>query len=330
MSIEEVFMKLYCDDGSTNVKLAWFDEKKLQTKLSTNSFRNGWKIEGLGGKGTYNYELEGQKFTYDEVSEQAIRTTHIEYQYTDANVLAIHHALLNSDITPQPVSLVVTLPISEFYTPDCQKNELNIQRKIENVIRPVKLNKGQTFTITNVEVMPESLPAVFRQLVSDNVGEYEKSLVIDLGGTTLDVGVVVGQFDGVSAIYGNSNIGVSMVTQAALSALKMASSDTSAMVADELIKQRHNPAFVNQIVNDESKIALVLETIEAAIVKLGERVVDELSQFKNVNRIYLVGGGASLIEPAIRQAWHLINDKITLLDSPQTALVESIAYYKED
>ncbi|MBC5792368.1 StbA protein [Providencia alcalifaciens] len=91
-------MKLYCDDGSTNVKLAWFDKQALQTKLSTNSFKKGWKIEGLGGKGTFNYELDGQKFTYDEVSEQAIRTTHIEYQYTDANVLAIHHALLSSEL----------------------------------------------------------------------------------------------------------------------------------------------------------------------------------------------------------------------------------------
>lgn len=100
--------------------------------------------------------------------------------------------------------------------------------------------------------MPESLPAVLTQLVNDNVGEFEKSLVIDLGGTTLDVGVIVGQFDGVSAIHGNSEIGVSMVTQAALSALKMASSDTSALVADELIKQRHNDQFVRQIVNDES------------------------------------------------------------------------------
>ncbi|HHR5849397.1 TPA: plasmid segregation protein ParM domain-containing protein [Providencia alcalifaciens] len=323
-------MKLYCDDGSTNVKLAWFDKQTLQTKLSTNSFKKGWKIEGLGGKGTFNYELDGQKFTYDEVSEQAIRTTHIEYQYTDANVLAIHHALLSSGLEPQDIELVVTLPISEFYTADCQKNELNIQRKIENVLRPVKLNKGITFTIKGVEVMPESLPAVLTQLVNDNVGEFEKSLVIDLGGTTLDVGVIVGQFDGVSAIHGNSEIGVSMVTQAALSALKMASSDTSALVADELIKQRHNHQFVHQIVNDESKIPLVLETIESAIKQLGERVVDELSQFKNVNRIYLVGGGASLIEPAIRKAWHLIDDKITLLDSPQTALVEAIAYFKED
>lgn len=323
-------MKLYCDDGSTNVKLAWFDKQILRTKLSTNSFKKGWKIEGLGGKGTFNYELDGQKFTYDEVSEQAIRTTHIEYQYTDANVLAIHHALLSSELEPQDVDLVVTLPISEFYTADCQKNELNIQRKIENVLRPVKLNKGITFTIKDVEVMPESLPAVLTQLVNDNVGEFEKSLVIDLGGTTLDVGVIVGQFDGVSTIHGNSEIGVSMVTQAALSALKMASSDTSALVADELIKQRHNDHFVRQIVNDESKIPLVLETIDSAITQLGERVVDELSQFKNVNRIYLVGGGAPLIEPAIRKAWRLINDKITLLDSPQTALVEAIAYFKED
>ncbi|WP_272689490.1 plasmid segregation protein ParM domain-containing protein [Providencia sp. PROV033] len=323
-------MKLYCDDGSTNVKLAWFDKQVLQTKLSTNSFKKGWKIEGLGGKGTFNYELDGQKFTYDEVSEQAIRTTHIEYQYTDANILAIHHALLSCGLEPQDVDLVVTLPISEFYTADCQKNELNIQRKIQNVLRPVKLNKGITFTIKNVEVMPESLPAVLTQLVNDNVGEFEKSLVIDLGGTTLDVGVVVGQFDGVSAIHGNAEIGVSMVTQAALSALKMASSDTSALVADELIKQRHNEQFVRQIVNDESKIPLVLDTIDSSIKQLGERVVDELSQFKNVNRIYLVGGGASLIEPAVRNAWRLIADKITLLDSPQTALVEAIAYFKED
>lgn len=323
-------MKLYCDDGSTNVKLAWFDKQVLQTKLSTNSFKKGWKIEGLGGKGTFNYELDGQKFTYDEVSEQAIRTTHIEYQYTDANVLAIHHALLNSGLEPQDIDLVVTLPISEFYTADCQKNELNIQRKIENVLRPVKLNKGTTFRIKHVEVMPESLPAVLNQLVNDNVGEFEKSMVIDLGGTTLDVGVIVGQFDGVSAIHGNSEIGVSMVTQATLSALKMASSDTSALVADELIKQRYSDQLVRQIVNDESKIPLVLETIDSAIKQLGKRVVDELSQFKNVNRIYLVGGGASLIEPAIRKSWCLIDDKITLLDSPQTALVEAIAYFKED
>lgn len=321
-------MKVYCDDGSTAVKLAWFDSKKLHKSLSSNSFKSGWKVEGMGNRQTFNYELDGKKFTYDEVSNESILTTHIEYQYTDVNVLAVHHALLNSGLKPQPVSLTVTLPISEFYTKECQKNELNIQRKIDNLMRPVKLNKGEVFTIEHVEVMPESLPAVFARLVKDNVGQYEKSLVIDLGGTTLDVGVIVGQFDSVSAIHGNSEIGVSLVTNAALTALKMASSNTSAMVADELIKQRRNADFVRQVINDESKTALVLDTIESAITTLGSQVVDDLAGFKDVNRVYIVGGGAPLIEEAVKTAWHYLGSKVVMMDSPQTSLVEAIAAFK--
>ncbi|MFS9421711.1 plasmid segregation protein ParM domain-containing protein [Citrobacter sp. C411] len=322
-------MNIACDDGSTTVKLAWFADKgKLKTGLSSNSFRQGWKVEGMGARQTFNYELEGKKYTYDEVSNESILTTHIEYQYTDVNVLAVHHGLLNSGLKPQPVSLTVTLPISEFYTKECQKNELNIQRKIDNLMRPVKLNKGEVFTIEHVEVMPESLPAVFAQLVKDNVGPFEKSLVIDLGGTSLDVGLIVGQFDSVSAIHGNAEIGVSMVTSAALTALKMASSDTSSMVANELIKQRKDPDFVRQVVNDESKISLVLDTIESAIASLGERVVDDLAGFRHVNRVYIIGGGAPLIEGAVKAAWHHLGPKVVMMDSPQTALVEAIAAFK--
>lgn len=176
--------------------------------------------------------------------------------------------------------------------------------------------------------MPEPLPAVFAQLVKDKVGQFEKSLVIDLGGTTLDVGVIVCQFEDVSAIYGNASIGVSMVIQAALSALKMASSDTSPMVADELIKDRNNAGFVSQVVNDESKIPLVIDTIESAIAKLGERVVDELAEFRHVNRVYIVGGGASLVEPAVKAAWHHLGQKVVMMDNPQMALVQAIAAFK--
>ncbi|CQJ65232.1 plasmid segregation protein ParM domain-containing protein [Yersinia enterocolitica] len=322
-------MNIFCDDGSTNVKLAWFDNSALNTAISVNSFRKGWKVEGIGSRATFNYELDGTKYTYDEVSSEAINTTHIEYQYSDANVLAVHHALLNSGLKPQSVSLTVTLPISEFYTSECQKNTLNIQRKTDNLLRPVTLNKGDSFTITHVDVMPESLPAVFAQLVSDNVGPFEKSLVIDLGGTTLDVGVIVGQFEDVSAIHGNSSIGVSMVTQATLSALKMASSDTSPMVADELIKRRAEPEFVRQVINDESRISLVMDTIDTAIIQLGKRVVDELSDFRHVNRVYIVGGGATLITSAIQEAWSHLGNKVSMMASPQTALVKAIAAFKE-
>lgn len=321
-------MKIFCDDGSTNVKLAWFENDNIRTAVSVNSFRHGWKVDGMGSRKTYNYAIGGLKYTYDPVSEAAISTTHIEYQYTDTNLLAIHHALINSGVEPCDIDLIVTLPISEFYTADCQKNVLNIERKIANLSREVELNKGTLFRIRNVEVMPESLPAVFTRLVEDRVGEFEKSLVIDLGGTTLDVGVVVGQFEDVSSIHGNPSIGVSTVTNAALTALKMASSNTSPMVADELIKRRGEADFVDRIINDETKKALVMDTIETAIHKLGESVVDDLMKFRSVNRVYLVGGGASLIEPAIRKAWDHLGDKVVLVKDPQTALVKSIAMFK--
>ena len=321
-------MKIFCDDGSTNVKLAWFEGKKLKSALSTNSFRNGWKVEGIGSRQTYNYTLDGSRFTYDEVSSDVVSTTHIEYQYSDINVLAVHHALLNSGLDPQDVSLTVTLPICEYYTQDCQKNILNIQRKIDNLLRPVLLNKGETFNISHIDVMPESLPAVFTQLVQDNVGPFEKSLVIDLGGTTLDVGIIVGQFDDVSAIHGNANIGVSAVTRSVLSALKSAHSDTSPMIADELIKRRNDQEFVNQVINDASRTQLVLGTIESQIERLGARVVDDLSgEFRHVNRVYVVGGGAPLIIDAVKVAWSHLGDKVLMVPNPQIALASSIAQF---
>ena len=51
-----------CDDGSTNVKLAWFDHDKLNTFLSPNSFRPGWKIEGMRSRRTFNYQIDGVKW----------------------------------------------------------------------------------------------------------------------------------------------------------------------------------------------------------------------------------------------------------------------------
>lgn len=79
----------------------------------------------------------------------------------------------------------------------------------------------------------------------------------------------------------------------------MASSDTSFLVADELIKRRNDPDFVRQVINDETKTDLVLNTIEGAIASLGEQVVNELGDFHHVNRVYVVGGGAPLIYDSI-------------------------------
>ncbi len=322
-------INIYCDDGSTNVKLAWFESNELMTYVSANSFRHGWKVADFG-TGTFNYQVGKIKYTWDSVSRDAIPTTNVDYQYGDLNLLGVHHALLNSGLTPQPVSLTVTLPLSEYYDHDCQRHEENIQRKQENLMRSLMLNRGEVFTVAEVRVMPESLPAAFSRLAQLAPGAGETTLIIDLGGTTLDAGVIVGQFEDISAVHGNPSVGVSQVTRAAQNALRTAESETSPLVADRVIRHRKDRDFLNRIINDSTRIDYVARTIEDAIESLGSRVVSELTAFRNVNRVFLVGGGASLIEGAVRKAWPLAPDRIEIISDPQLALAREIALYSKE
>jgi plasmid segregation protein ParM len=49
-----------------------------------------------------------------------------------------------------------------------------------------------------------------------------------------------------------------------------------------------------------------------------------------VNRIFLVGGGAELIEPAVRRAWPLAAERIEVISDPQMALAREIARYQRE
>lgn len=326
-------MKIAIDDGSTTVKVSWIENDTLKTIISPNSFRRDWKSAALRkDKKIYNYTVGTTKYTYDATSDKALSTTHIEYQYDDLNLLAVHHALLQTGLPPQPVSIVVTLPITEYYkADDCQKNEPKIAAKRKNLMRDISLNKGELFEVIDVEVMPESLPAILSTLIGSGCSEFTKSLVVDCGGTTLDMGVVIGEFDDVSAIYGNNEIGVAMVTDAARKALASADSDSSYLVANELIKRRHDMDFVRDVVNDEEQIPVILNKIDTKIHELGAQVAYEAKKFaKNPNRVYLVGGGAQLIYSALQSAYSTLGDRVTLIENAQTALSRELCLYHAD
>ena len=316
--------KFAIDDGSTNVKISWIENGTLKTVVSPNSFRKDWKSAALlRGQAVHNYTIGTTKYTYDATSDKALSTTHL---------LAVHHALLQTGVAPCDVEVIVTLPITQYYNPDdCQRNEERIEAKRKNLMRDITLNKGELFRIVDVQVMPESLPAALSHLLNSSVNEFTRSLVIDCGGTTLDMGVIVGEFDDVSAIYGNNEIGVAMVTDATRKLLAAADSDSSYLVANELIKRRHDLDFVKSVINDESRIDEILEKIAIKIQELGDQVAYEAKKFtKNPNRVYLVGGGAHLIEGAIREVYATLGDRVVSIDNPQSALSREICLYHSE
>ncbi|EFD0226798.1 plasmid segregation protein ParM domain-containing protein, partial [Escherichia coli] len=143
-------MKIFIDDGSTNIKLAWLEDGDVKTLISPNSFKPEWSFSLLDDAAPANYEIDGEKFSFDPLSADAVVTTETRYQYSDVNVVAIQHALQQTGLKAQPVDVIVTLPISEYLDANNQKNKQNIERKKKNVMREVRGQGSDAFVIRSV------------------------------------------------------------------------------------------------------------------------------------------------------------------------------------
>ena len=317
-------MNIACDDGSTNVKLAWIENGEIKTHVSQNAFREGWATPlAFGGKTIYNYLIDGRKFTHDIGSTSAITTTHTSFQFDAVSRVAIHHALLTSGLEPQDVELTVTLPVAMFFTSDAQLNEANIEKKKANVMGPITLNNGETFHVVKVNVMPESVPAAEYLIDPKTTTQLTRTLVVDLGGTTLDLAIIQGAMEGISDIFGNSDVGVSRVTKAVMAALQDAQSPSSYAIADIIIKNRHDRALIASAVNDHSKIDAIIEIIYSESKNLAEAVAADIRRQNSVHKIILAGGGAELIHSHIVELF----PKLDVIKAPdaQLALVKAMA-----
>lgn len=314
-------MKIYIDDGSTNIKLQWIDDGEFKQSISPNSFKREWAV-AFGGQHAYNYMLNGEQYSFDAISPEAVVTTNVAWQYSDVNVVAVHHALLCTGVPPQDVSVVVTLPLAEYYNKNNQPNEGNIRRKKDNLMRAVELNGGKTFNICSVEVMPESIPAGF-DVVKD-LNELDSLLIIDLGGTTLDVSQVMGKMRGISRIFGDSSLGVSLMTSAVKDALSVARTKGSSYLADDIIIHRNDEAYLASRINDTSCVALVREAMNDAHGRLVNRVIEAVSRFEGYSHVMVIGGGAELIADAVREHCAVREERFYKTNSSQFDLVNGM------
>ena len=329
-----VMLTIVVDEGSTYTKVAYVDSKsrKLKTVLMPNSFRSGWKT-GFADVVPSNYQIGATKYCYDKTADIAIETTSISYQYSDQSLLAVHHSLLETKLEPQEINLVVTLPVTQYYNSnDNQINQINVDRKIQNLKRSLsRMNNAPTFNFSSIKVMPESLPAAISELSSTVTNDFERTLCIDAGGTTLDYGVIVGAYDDISNIGGNENIGVVSVSKRVQTVMDVASSRISQSMANEFIVKRNDNDFVKSVINDHSKIDMVLSETDLAIQSYVDSVIAEIKKFGNtINRILIVGGGAHLLLEPIKLAFPIIAQKIKIIENPQLALACEIMKYESD
>lgn len=314
-------MRIYIDDGSTHIKMLWEQHGKTFTHISPNSFKRGWSATFGNGK-PFNYTAGKEKYSFDLISPDSLTTSNIEWQYSSLNVVAVHHALRTSGLAPQCVDIVVTLPLAEFYDEDSQYRLDNIERKKQSLLQPVELNSGHLFTITRVTVRPESIPAGIA--LCDQLSSSNSVLIIDLGGTTLDISQVAGQMSSVSRIYGDPALGVSLVTDEVQQALRKANMSLSRYNMDRLIINRFNDTYLSNHINDPLAVDGVKQAIHNGIARYRARVLEAVDRFKGYTHVAVVGGGACLLADDIRNHVNLREERFFVAQEPQFALVHGL------
>lgn len=314
-------MRIYIDDGSTHIKMLWEQHGKTFTHISPNSFKRGWSATFGSGK-PFNYTTGKEKYSFDLISPDSLTTSNIGWQYSPLNAVAVHHALLTSGIAPQCVDIVVTLPLTEFYGEDSQYRLDNIARKKQSLMQPVRLNDGSVFTLTQVTVRPESIPAGIN--LCDQLSPSHSVLIIDLGGTTLDISQVAGQMSSVSRIYGDPALGVSLVIDEVQQALRKAGMALSRYNVERLIIRRSDDTHLTNHINDPRAVDGIKQAIHSGIARYRARVLEAIDRFKGYTHVAVVGGGACLLAETIRTHVNLREERFVVAQEPQFALVRGL------
>lgn len=320
-------MRIYVDDGSTNIKLAWKDNGEVKTFISPNSFKPEWSLNLFSDQISANYEIEGEKFSFDPGSVDAVVTTETRYQYSLVNTVAIHHALLHSGIKPQDIDVVVTLPLSEYLDSDFQPKTENITRKKNSVKRIVSLQGNKSgFSIGKVSVLPESIPAGFNVLTG--LEDDDSLLIVDLGGTTLDVSHVRSKMSGITNTWCDPKIGVSIITNDIKNVLA-SYTRISSLQADKMIINRDENGWLEHRLPDAEMRTQVINAIEAKKKLLVNRVLNVIDRFNGYTHIMCVGGGAKLIAEDIQKNTNIPAARFYTSDNPQFDLVLGMLEMKE-
>ena len=199
-------MRIFIDDGSTNIKMLWEQDGETFTHISPNSFKRGWSATFGSGK-PFNYTVDDEKYSFDLITPDALPTNNIDWQYSPLNSIAVHHALLTSGLEPQDVEIVVTLPLTEFYDEDAQYRLDNIERKKKSLLRDVKLNKGVVFNITKVGLVAGAMVKTGKVKRSDKARLIRDGIVIFTG----NINALKRFKDDVKEVGTNFECGISLV-----------------------------------------------------------------------------------------------------------------------
>jgi plasmid segregation protein ParM len=245
------------------------------------------------------WETDGRAFTVSD----AIQTENTQldsFHFSDMNRVLINHALYAAGYGGRKVSLVAGLPVANFFAHGMRNDEA-IDKKKQNLLKAVKLtsSNADVAEIVDVRIGCQAVAAYVDWLLDDNLNERRSAdsrvAIVDIGGRTTDIAVVIGgrQIDHDKS--GTANTGVLDVYSAVERGIQKQFDIPDRLSLNQL-DQVVRTEKVKLFGRDENVTKVVRDAVSEQEEKIRMECERKIGSGATLDAIVFVGGGSALFK----------------------------------
>lgn len=293
------------DDGYAQTKLYGAplteggEAVKLSMRSSVRPGRYGLgTISGMGSVGAYETE-EGDHYTVSKDIE-AEDTRFDGFHTSPMNRVLVQHALVSAGYGGKELDIITGLPVADFFF-EGEKDHDKIEAKTLNLMKKVKLTSSSdpVGKVGSVRVGCQAVAAWVDHVLDDNLEEVQDmagaTAIVDIGGRTTDVAVVVGGSSIDHSKSGTENIGVLDVYEAVGRSIRQKFRTRDKFPLAEMDRAVRTRSI--RLWNQEHDIEeIVKQTVREFEGKIAREVERRLGSGSMLSSIVFVGGGGALFK----------------------------------
>ncbi|WP_174502092.1 ParM/StbA family protein [Acidiphilium sp. C61] len=317
-------LEVAIDDGYAQMKLCGRTHdgriRVLKMPSMIRAARAGAMIDFDGSMVGVYRTAEGQSFVCgDDVRGEDTRVP--DFHVSQMNRVLVHHVLQAAGYGEARVRLLTSLPVDEYFAGD-SVNRDRIAAKTANLREGVQAVAGPGLAdIADVKVGCQGLAAYFDLLLDDagreRIGRLDAVAVVDIGGSTTDIAVVLNGSKIDSAASGTARVGV-LDLQNDLARRLSARFGFEPKRLDQAVRTR----TVN-IWGEKTDIGAELDaSVDEITAQIEREISRRIGNAGNIDKVLFVGGGAVLLSGLVSH-WR----NAVLAEDPEFANARGLLKY---
>lgn len=291
------------DDGYAQIKI--FGDNPDGGEMIKSTFRTSvrpgrYGLNSLNGEASDAYRAdEGEEFTISDLVGGE-NTQFDSFHVSPMNRVLVHHGLAIAGYAGTSVDLITGLPVADYFNRD-ERNDRQIEAKRTNLLKGVtRLGSDKPLaTVANVSVGCQAVAAWVDYALDDDlqmrIDPRRGVAIVDIGGRTTDIAVVMGGTRIDHAQSGTQNVGVIDIYNGLSEAIR-----SKFEIRDNIPHADLDRAVREKVIHlwgaDQDVSDLVTKAVAEVSNKIDREIERKLGSAATLAAVVFVGGGGALLK----------------------------------